>query len=112
MGLLVLLVLIFVFGWLMFAIIGSLVGLALTLLMAGLVGWAADMVVPGHLPGGWIGAIFAGLVGGFIGRILFHSLGIRDLGFGIFGIELIPAFVGAILVVVAAEFFTRRRSMV
>src|SRR6266849_4089773 len=111
MGLLVLLVLVVVFGGLMFAIIGSLVGLVLTLLMAGLVGWAADMVVPGRLPGGWIGAVLAGLVGGFVGRILFHAIGIRDLGFGLFGIELIPAFVGAVLVVFAAEMYTSRRSL-
>ena len=49
--------------------------------------------------------------GGFIGRALFHAVGIRSLGFGLFGIELIPAFVGAVLVVVAAELFTSRRSL-
>jgi len=111
MGLLVLLVLVVLIGWLMLATIGLAFGLLLTLLVAGLVGWAADMVVPGRLPGGWIGAVLAGLIGGFIGRMLFHALGIRDLGFGLFGIELIPAFVGAILVVVAAEIFTSRRSI-
>jgi uncharacterized membrane protein YeaQ/YmgE (transglycosylase-associated protein family) len=109
MGLLLLLVLVFVFGWLMLATIGLAFGLFLTLLMAGLVGWAADMVVPGRLPGGWIGAVLAGLIGGFIGRMLFHAVGIRDLGFGLFGVELIPAFVGAVLVVVAAELYTSRR---
>src|SRR5438105_13087531 len=111
MGLLVLLVLVVLFGWLMLATIGLAFGLLLRLLVDGLVGWAADMVVPGRLPGGWIGAVLAGLIGGFIGRMLFHALGIRDLGFGLFGIELIPAFVGAILVVVAAEIFTSRRSI-
>ena len=111
MGLVVLLVLVVVFGWLMLATIGLAFGLLLTLLVAGLVGWAADMVVPGELPGGWIGAVLAGLVGGFIGRILFHAIGIRDLGFGLFGIELIPAFVGAVLVVLAAEMYTSRRRL-
>ncbi len=111
MGLLVLLVLVVVFGWLMLATIGLAFGLLLTLLVAGLVGWAADIVVPGELPGGWIGAVLAGLIGGFIGRILFHAIGIRDLGFGLFGIELIPAFVGAVLVVLAAEMYTSRRRL-
>jgi uncharacterized membrane protein YeaQ/YmgE (transglycosylase-associated protein family) len=111
MGIIVLLVLVVLFGWLMLATIGFAVGLLLTLLVAGLVGWAADMVVPGRLPGGWIGAVLAGLVGGFVGRILFHAIGIRDLGFGLFGVELIPAFVGAVLVVVAAEMYTSRRSL-
>ncbi len=110
MGLLVLLILVVVFGGLMFAVIGSLVGLVLTLLMAGLVGWAADMVVPGRLPGGWIGAVLAGLIGGFVGGTLFHALHIR-LGFALFGIELIPAFVGAVLVVLAAEMYTSRRRL-
>lgn len=110
MGLLLLLVVVVLVGWLMLATIGFAFGLLLTLLVAGLVGWAADMVVPGRLPGGWIGAVLAGLIGGFIGRLLFHAVGIRDLGFGLFGIELIPAFVGAVLVVVAAEMLTSRRS--
>ena len=109
MGLLVLLVVVLVLGWFMLATIGFAVGLLLTLFMAGLVGWLADLVVPGELPGGWIGAVLAGLIGGFIGRILFHALGIRDLGFGLFGVELIPAFVGALIVVGAAELFTARR---
>jgi uncharacterized membrane protein YeaQ/YmgE (transglycosylase-associated protein family) len=111
MGLLVLLVVVLVLGWFMLATIGFAVGLLLTLFVAGLVGWLADLVVPGQLPGGWIGAVLAGLIGGFIGRILFHAVGIRDLGFGLFGIELIPAFVGALVVVGAAELFTSRRRL-
>src|SRR5712691_12046247 len=109
MGCLILLILlVLVFGAASALTIGF-IGLLLTLIVAGLVGWAADMVVPGRLPGGWIGAVLAGLIGGFIGRILFHALGIRDLGFGLFGVELIPAFVGALIVVGAAELFTARR---
>src|SRR6266516_3573409 len=109
MGCLILLILlVLVFGAASALNIGC-IGLLLTLIVAGLVGWAADMVVPGRLPGGWIGAVLAGLIGGFIGRVLFHAIGIRDLGFGLFGIGLIPAFVGAVLVVVAAEMFTSRR---
>src|SRR5579859_3341243 len=111
MGILLLVILVVLFGWIMLATIGLAFGLLLTLFMAGLVGWAEDKVVPGQLPGGWVGAVLAGLVGGFIGRMLFHAVGIRDLGFGLFGIELIPAFVGAVLVVVAAEMFTSRRRL-
>jgi uncharacterized membrane protein YeaQ/YmgE (transglycosylase-associated protein family) len=109
MGLVVLLILVVVFGWLMLVTIGLAIELFLTLLVAGLVGWAADAIVPGKLPGGWIGAVLAGLIGGFVGRILFHALNIRDLGFGVFGIHIIPAFVGAVLVVVVAELLTTRR---
>jgi uncharacterized membrane protein YeaQ/YmgE (transglycosylase-associated protein family) len=83
----------------------------LTLVVAGLVGWAADAVVPGRLPGGWLGAVLAGLIGGFIGQIIFHTLGIRDPGFALFGVDLIPAFVGALIIVVAAELLTSRRRL-
>jgi uncharacterized membrane protein YeaQ/YmgE (transglycosylase-associated protein family) len=109
MGLIVLLILVVVIGWLMLATIGLAIGLLLTLLVAGLVGWAADAVVPGKLPGGWVGAVLVGLIGGFVGPLLFHAVGVRDLGFGLFGIELIPAFVGAVVLVLAVQLTTGRR---
>jgi uncharacterized membrane protein YeaQ/YmgE (transglycosylase-associated protein family) len=110
MGLVILLILVLVFGGLMLATIGLVFSLVFTLLFAGLIGWAADRVVPGKLPGGWVGAVLAGLVGGFVGRLLFHLLGIH-LGLGVIGSELIPAFVGAVIVVVVAEWATTRRSL-
>lgn len=87
--------------WLTF----SLVGLLLTLFMAGLVGWAADAVIPGDLPGGWLGAILAGIVGGFLGSLVLGSLGPS-----LFGVRVIPAFVGALAVVAVAEVVTSSRS--
>jgi len=108
MGLVLLLVLVLVLGWLMFAVVGSLIGLVLTLFVAGLIGWLADMVVPGELPGGWIGAVLAGIIGGFIGGLVFHALRLPGTGLRLFEIELIPAFVGAVVVAVAAELFTSR----
>lgn len=109
MPLLILLIAIILFGWLMLAVIGLALGVFLTLLVAGLVGWLADMVVPGEMPGGWVGAVIAGLLGGVVGGLLFRALGIHDPGFGLFGIDLIPAFVGAVIVVLAAEMLTGRR---
>ena len=65
--LLVLILLVLVFGAGVALTIG-LVGLLLTLVMAGIVGWAADALIPGgKLPGGWIGAVLTGLIGGFVG---------------------------------------------
>ena len=90
----------------------GLVTLIATLFVAGLVGWAADMVVPGQLPGGWLGAVLAGIVGGFVGHLLFNLLGIHDPGFSLFRVDLIPAFVGAVVIAVAAELFTTRRRVV
>ncbi len=87
--------------WLTF----SLVGLMLTLFMAGLIGWAADAVVPGRLPGGWLGAALAGIVGGFVGSLL-----LGNLGPNLFGVRVIPAFFGALAVVVVAQLSVGYRS--
>jgi uncharacterized membrane protein YeaQ/YmgE (transglycosylase-associated protein family) len=108
MGLVLLVIAALVLGWLMFATAGFAIGLVLTLLVSGLVGWLADQVIPGKLPGGWLGAVLAGICGGFIGNLLFHAMH-WNLGFGVFGVELIPAFVGALLVVGAAELMTGSR---
>jgi uncharacterized membrane protein YeaQ/YmgE (transglycosylase-associated protein family) len=113
MGCLILLILlVIVLGAGSVMAIGLTIGLLLTLIVAGLVGWAADMVVPGALPGGWIGAVLTGIIGGFIGAWLFKVLGIHDPGFTLFGVDLIPAFVGAVIVAFAAQLFTTRRPVV
>jgi uncharacterized membrane protein YeaQ/YmgE (transglycosylase-associated protein family) len=106
MAFLILIAVVILLCWALFAVIGLTFGLLWTLLVAGLVGWAADQVIPGRLPGGWVGAVIAGLLGGFIGRMLFHALGIQGLALGI---DLIPSFVGALLVVGAAELVTSSR---
>jgi len=88
----------------------GLIGLLLTLVVAGIIGWIADAVVPGELPGGWIGAVLAGIAGGWIGQLLFGLLNI-GLGPQLAGVHLVPAFVGAVLIAVAAEMFTSRRAL-
>jgi uncharacterized membrane protein YeaQ/YmgE (transglycosylase-associated protein family) len=109
MGCLVLLILlVLLLGAGMWATV-TLVGLLVTLVVAGLVGWAADAVVPGRLPGGWIGAVLAGIAGGFVGHLLFRTLGLPNFGLVFAGVDLIPAFVGAVVIAVLAELFTARR---
>ena len=109
--LLVLVLLVIVLGAGSVLAVGFTIGLVLTLVVAGLVGWAADLVVPGHLPGGWIGAVLSGFIGGFIGTWLFALLGVQDPGFRLFGVNLIPAFVGAVVIAVALQLFSRRRPL-
>ena len=112
MGCLILLVLAaLVLGGAMFWITGSVLALLMTLIVAGLIGWAADMVVPGKLPGGWFGAVLAGLVGGWLGHLLFTWLGLPSVGPVIAGVDLVPAFVGAVVIAVALELFTARRPL-
>ena len=111
MGCLVILVLlVLVLGTGMWFTVG-LVGLIMTLIVAGLIGWAADAVVPGKLPGGWFGAVLAGLVGGWLGHLIFTWLRLPGLGLGFAGVELIPAFVGAVVIAVALELFSSRRPL-
>ncbi|MBI2953852.1 MAG: GlsB/YeaQ/YmgE family stress response membrane protein [Chloroflexi bacterium] len=77
-------------------------GVLLTLLVAGLVGWLADMIVPGEIPWGWLGAIIAGLVGTWIGTALFG-----DFGPSLAGIAIIPAIIGAIILAVVIALLSR-----
>jgi uncharacterized membrane protein YeaQ/YmgE (transglycosylase-associated protein family) len=81
-----------------FWITGQLIGMALHLFMAGVVGALADAVVPGRLPYGWLGAIAAGLVGSWLGTLL-----LGHLGPSFFGVPLIPAFVGAAILAFGLE---------
>ena len=88
----------------------SLLGLVLTLVVAGLVGWAADAVVPGKLPGGWLGAVLAGIVGGWLGHLLFGALRLPG-GPVIADVALLPAFVGAVVIAFALEMLSTRRAL-
>jgi uncharacterized membrane protein YeaQ/YmgE (transglycosylase-associated protein family) len=88
----------------------GLIGLAMTLLVAGVIGWAADQIIPGRLPGGWLGAVLAGILGGFVGHLVFALLNIGRIGPVIFGVDVVPAFVGAVLIAIVAEILTTRRS--
>jgi uncharacterized membrane protein YeaQ/YmgE (transglycosylase-associated protein family) len=111
MGCLVALVLlVLILGSGMWLTVG-LVGLVMTLVVSGLVGWAADAVVPGELPGGWIGAVLAGIVGGWLGHLVFGALHLPSLGLRIAGVELLPAFVGAVIIAFALEFISTRRRL-
>jgi uncharacterized membrane protein YeaQ/YmgE (transglycosylase-associated protein family) len=87
-------------------IIGFTIWLALTLLVAGLIGWLADRIVPGELPYGKAGAVGAGIVGAVVGSLI---PGISGMGPELFNIRVVPAFVGALIVVALVEFFASRR---
>ena len=106
-----------VFMFLMVAMMGlamwftvTIFGLMLTLFMAGLIGWLADAIVPGRLPGGWLGAVLTGIAGGFVGHLLMGLLNIRDPGPQLFGLHVIPAFIGAVVIAVAAQVVSRSRA--
>jgi uncharacterized membrane protein YeaQ/YmgE (transglycosylase-associated protein family) len=91
------------------AVTAELTGLVLTLVVAGLVGWAADLVMPGRLPGGPIGAVLTGIIGGVVGDLIFSLLHLPHIGPTLFRIEIVPAFVGALLVAGVAQLVTANR---
>lgn len=83
-------------------------GLIVLLLVAMIVGLLADALVPGKLPGGWLGAMVAGIVGAALGGYLTDdpswATGPR---FG--GLPLVPALIGAGLVVLAWSYLIAHR---
>lgn len=52
-----------------------------------------------NLPYGWLGNIVAGLIGGFIGQLL-----LGQFGPFIFGVYLIPTFIGSFLFIIGMKF--------
>ncbi len=79
---------------LLFWITANIIGVAITLFIAGLVGWLAESILPGpRLPYGWLGAVLAGLVGSWIGSALMGHVGPV-----LARIPIVPAIVGAIIV--------------
>jgi uncharacterized membrane protein YeaQ/YmgE (transglycosylase-associated protein family) len=85
-------------------LLANLIGVIITLFIAGMIGWLADQAVPGSIPYGWLGAIVAGLLGTFLGELILGGLG-PDVA----GISLIPAFVGAVILAFGADFFLKAR---
>lgn len=83
----------------------SIIHLALFLIVAGFVGWIASRIVLGDRPYGCLGSTLAGLVGGWLGYLL-----IGPIGPTLFGVRLLPALVGAILLtLVVGLLFGRSR---
>ncbi|MGE5619656.1 MAG: GlsB/YeaQ/YmgE family stress response membrane protein [Sphingomonadaceae bacterium] len=94
----VLVVLLVLLVILLFGLTANILGVIVTLIIAGLVGWLADVIVPGRLPWGWLGAILAGLVGSWLGTALLGKVGPE-----IAGIAIIPALLGAIILAFVVE---------
>jgi len=64
------------------------------LIIGGIIGWLAGMIVGKDVPGGIIGNIIAGIVGAWIGGTLLGSWGPKVSDF-----YIVPALIGAIILV-------------
>ena len=75
----------------------DLVSFLIMTVIALIIGVVADDVSPVSMPGGLLGAIFAGFIGAWAGQELLGTWGPTLAGF-----SLIPSLIGAILVVILA----------
>lgn len=70
-------------------------GFILYLIIGGIIGWLAGVILGKDIPGGIIGNIIAGIVGAWIGG----ELGLFEIGPVIAGIQIIPALIGSIILI-------------
>lgn len=92
---------------------GECFGLILFLIVAAVIGWFADLIVPGKMPYGWIGGIVAAIIGGLLGGVLLGRWGPWVGGPG-FAYYIIPGLIGTIIVAFLVRFLlgqTGRRSL-
>lgn len=72
------------------------------LIIGGIIGWLAGLITGRDVPGGVIGNIIAGFVGAWLGSLIFGSWGPVVADFAI-----LPALIGAILLVLIVSFAMR-----
>ncbi len=65
-----------------------------SLIVGGVIGWLAGMIMGKDIPGGVIGNIIAGFVGAWLGTLILGNWGPHVANFAI-----IPAIIGAVVVV-------------
>lgn len=67
------------------------------LIVGGIIGWLAGLLLGKDIPGGVIGNIIAGLLGSAVGDYLFHDTG------------YIASFLGAVILIIVFSFITKNR---
>lgn len=69
-------------------------GLIWSLIIGGVIGWFAGLILGRDVPGGIIGNIIAGFIGAWLGSLLLGGFGPVVGGF-----YIVPALIGAIIIV-------------
>jgi uncharacterized membrane protein YeaQ/YmgE (transglycosylase-associated protein family) len=65
-----------------------------SLIIGGIIGWLAGMIMGKDIPGGVIGNIIAGFIGAWLGGLILGSWG-PEVG----GFFILPALIGAVVLV-------------
>ena len=73
-----------------------------SLIVGGILGWLASLITGKDVPGGVIGNIIAGIIGSWVGSKLLGSFG-PVIG----GYAIIPALIGAIILIFIVRFLLR-----
>jgi uncharacterized membrane protein YeaQ/YmgE (transglycosylase-associated protein family) len=73
-----------------------------SLIVGGILGWIGSLIVGKDIPGGVIGNIIAGIIGAWIGSAL-----LGDWGPEIGGYSIIPALIGAIILIFVISLIMR-----
>jgi uncharacterized membrane protein YeaQ/YmgE (transglycosylase-associated protein family) len=74
-----------------------------TLIVGGLIGWLAGVLTGRDVPGGIIGNIIAGCIGVWLGSLIFGDFG-PEIG----GFAIVPAIIGAVILVLIVSFVLRK----
>ncbi|WP_250889762.1 MULTISPECIES: GlsB/YeaQ/YmgE family stress response membrane protein [Bacillaceae] len=72
------------------------------LIVGGVIGWLGGLIASRDIPGGIIGNIIAGLIGSWLGTLILGHWG-PELA----GIFIIPAIIGAVILVLILSFIFR-----
>lgn len=75
-----------------------------SLIVGGVIGWLAGMIMGRDIPGGVIGNIIAGFLGSWIGNMIFPNL---EPIVGDFAV--IPSLLGAIILIAVVSFVLRQK---
>ncbi|MCP1123988.1 GlsB/YeaQ/YmgE family stress response membrane protein [Bacillus sp. AFS018417] len=73
-----------------------------SLIVGGILGWFGGLLIGKDIPGGIIGNIIAGIIGSWIGTALFGKFGPVIGGF-----YIVPALIGALILIFIASFILR-----
>ena len=72
------------------------------LIIGGILGWLAGVILGKDVPGGIIGNIIAGIIGSWIGSMILGNWGWKVSNFYVF-----PALIGAIVLIFVVSFILR-----
>ncbi|AJS57930.1 GlsB/YeaQ/YmgE family stress response membrane protein [Paenibacillus sp. IHBB 10380] len=75
-----------------------------SLIIGGIIGWLAGLIMGRDVPGGVIGNIVAGFIGGWLGSLIFGKMGPVIGGF-----YFVPALIGAIVLVAIVSLLMGRK---